>query len=689
MRRETALALWLAGGFAACALFSVTLTRDTNSIAALWLANGLLAAGFVLLPRGHVIALALACAALSLTINLLTGAGLPASPIFTALNITEAALAAWITRRLCGPRMRIRNLAALLKVTVLAVLPAAAATAVLTGLAFGPLGRPFDAVAFGWFAAHALGMAITLPAVLLIVDGKNRRDFQRSAPRQLAIYSSVALISAVAYLPSTFPTPLLVTPVLVVAAFQLGPRGAALSAIMMALISTAVVTIAPREGIAAAWTQTEHIHNLQVVIAAAFMTSLSVALILAEQARFRQMLALRTRAARHAQARAQAAGAAKAEFLATMSHEIRTPMNSILGFTQTLLRRDDLPPEVRRQMNLIHRASGSLMAVVNDILDFSKLDAGEVELAPRPIPARLIADDAAEIIAPSAAAKGLALEVEAHGPVDDAVLADDLRLRQVLLNLLSNSVKFTETGKIVLRLTARDQGEDLLLRFEVRDTGVGIPKARMHRLFHRFSQVDSSARRAFGGSGLGLAICKGLVEAMGGVIGVRSTEGAGSTFWFEISAPRAPQADAAPALEAEFDLTQRRILLVDDHPMNRELGATVLGILGCDVTLAKDGREALEAVQESDFDAVLMDIHMPVMDGLEATRAIRALAGPAGAIPIIAMSADVMAETLDQCQRAGMTDAVGKPIRIETLQAVLADAIAQRRAEMQGDVAAA
>ncbi len=216
----------------------------------------------------------------------------------------------------------------------------------------------------------------------------------------------------------------------------------------------------------------------------------------------------------------------------------------------------------------------------------------------------------------------------------------------------------------------------MLLRFEVHDTGVGIPQDLMPRLFRRFSQADSSISRAYGGSGLGLAICKGLVEAMGGLIGVRSQPGVGSVFWFEIIAEHATppptdvECEAAP-LPAEA-LDRVKVLLVDDHAMNRDLGATVLDLLGCDVELACDGAEALDAASKGGFDAILMDIHMPVMDGLEATRMIRALEGPAGQVPIIAMSADVMPEMVERCRRAGMSDAVGKPIQIEALHSTLA-----------------
>lgn len=671
--RDTLLGLILTVSFGASALFCVALTRESGGVAALWLPSGLMAGGFVLLPLRRAVWLAVGCTLAGMGVNLAVGAPLDALPLFAGLNLFEAMLAALIVRRICDRRRRIADLATLLRIALFAIIPTTALTAVLAGALLGYLAQSAPQIVVGWFTANALGMAISLPAVLLLADRREDQVPRRSHLEQVVIYGLVALISAVAYLPHSFPTPMLLTPALVAAAFRLGPRGVAQSALMMAIIATTMVTLGPAH--LDPLNQPLRILNLQFIIATALFTSLSVALILSEQARTRRLLAMRTRAAKRAQTRAQIASAAKGEFLATMSHEIRTPMNSILGFTQTLIRRDDLPAEARRQVELVHRAGGSLLAVVNDILDYSKLEAGEVELALQPQSPETIAQDAIDIIAPSAEACGLQIRLETTGPVHDMVLIDELRVRQILLNLLSNAVKFTEAGEVRLQLSVRDQGCEMLLRFEVHDTGVGIPKALMPRLFRRFSQADSSARRAFGGTGLGLAICKGLVEAMGGVIGVRSRPGLGSTFWFEISAePAAVLTDVADAAPSA-DLGRVRVLLVDDHPMNRDLGATVLKLLGCEVSLACDGAEAVDLAAATAFDAILMDIHMPVMDGVEATRAIRALKGPAAMAPIIAMSADVMPEMVERCRRAGMNDAVGKPIQIEALHAALARCI--------------
>ena len=367
-------------------------------------------------------------------------------------------------------------------------------------------------------------------------------------------------------------------------------------------------------------------------------------------------------------ARAEAAAAAKSDFLANMTHELRTPLTAILGFSGVLRRSKSLSEQDARHAGLIHDASQTLLGVVGDVLDFSKLEAGAFELDPGPFDPVATARSAVAIVAEQARGKGLALtqRIDEAAP---ALVGDAPRLRQVLLNFLANAIKFTREGGVELVLTHRPEGERGLLRVEVRDTGIGIEKDQIGSLFTRFSQADASVSRRFGGTGLGLAISKQILEAMNGEIGVTSTVGQGSTFWFEVSLPLAGDwtASAEPEAAGAFE-RPIRALVVEDNAVNRELITTLLGPFDIEIDTACDGAEAVEAVGRGRYDVILMDMQMPVMDGLTATRRIRALPDrDAARTPIIAMTANVLPEQVARCRDAGMDDHLGKPINLPRL----------------------
>ncbi|HWW24397.1 MAG TPA: PAS domain S-box protein [Caulobacter sp.] len=343
-----------------------------------------------------------------------------------------------------------------------------------------------------------------------------------------------------------------------------------------------------------------------------------------------------------ARAEAEAAAAVKGEFMANMSHEIRTPLTAVIGFSGLLAQRPELDEISQRYVQRVSSAGQALLAIVNDVLDFSKLEAGQVEIAPRPASPLALAQDALALFAPQADAKGLWLECQAEGELPERVMIDPDRVRQVLLNLVGNAIKFTERGAV--RLFVGYDPEAARLRMRVEDTGAGMSTEQQTKLFQRFSQVDASSTRKHGGTGLGLAICKGLTEAMGGAIAVSSVPGQGTVFSFHIAAEIAiGSGGESPALAPETtgrSLDGVRVLVVDDNPVNRELARTVLEQMGAEVAEAGGGRAAIEAAAVAPFDCILMDLRMPGVSGIDALGEIRDRPGPNQDVPILAFTAD-------------------------------------------------
>ena len=383
---------------------------------------------------------------------------------------------------------------------------------------------------------------------------------------------------------------------------------------------------------------------------------------------------------KEAHALADGAARAKAAFLATMSHEIRTPMNGIIGLTDlTLL--TPLSDEQRGYLQLVKSSAGNLLVILNDILDYSKIDAGKLTLEAVPVNPREMVPQILALFASRANDRGLVMRAELDPRLPERLIADPVRLRQILSNLVSNAVKFTERGHVLLRIELLDGGAaEARVRFEVEDTGIGIAPEKVRHVVEPFVQADDSTTRMYGGTGLGLAICTNLIRLMGGELGVDSIPGVGSRFGFTLLLPLAPPvAAAAPATPTRAATPTpasdgtRRILVAEDSPVNQALIRAILGKSGYGFVIVEDGQAAVDACTAERYDLILMDMQMPNLDGLAATACIREAEARAGGrhIPIVALTANAFDEDRQRCLKAGMDDFLAKPFHKDALLAII------------------
>nr|CBA33843.1 hypothetical protein Csp_B21070 [Curvibacter putative symbiont of Hydra magnipapillata] len=431
----------------------------------------------------------------------------------------------------------------------------------------------------------------------------------------------------------------------------------------------------------------------------------------------RQALEDLTHELREAHFRAEAANRGKSQFLANMSHELRTPFNGMLGMMSLL----ESTPLTTAQTDYIKTAKGSanhLLTLLNDILDVSALESGKMTLNPEPVQLPALLNEVNALMHPLAVEKQLKFSIVVQAELPAWVLADATRLKQILFNLVNNALKFTDHGGVTLTIVSRPRTDgNTGLAFLVEDTGIGMDDHVLSRLFQRFYQVDGGLARKFGGTGLGLEISQTLARMMGGAIEVESTLGKGSVFTLHLPfttcpappaavapvniqsftkpAPVAAPTDAsaseasAPATDAPPPLNALRVLVAEDHPVNRKFVGILLDKMGCKATFCENGQLAVEAAEREMFDLVLMDVHMPIMDGLTATRTIRAMAGPIAQVPIIVLTADVMNDAKEQALAAGVNDFVTKPVQIGQLQAAMQKCLAAANAAPSGAAAQA
>jgi signal transduction histidine kinase/CheY-like chemotaxis protein len=642
---------------------------------AFWPTNGVLLAAILQLHRRRLLPVLAACFAINVACNWLRHDPPRMLVLNAVLNMGEALLAGFLARRLCGAALDMRRPLRLALFAVCSVLPAVCLSAIIALTA-----RPTPLAEFAesfqnYVSVETLGILITTPALLLIMRWR-RFGVQDSAPmwEKIGLMLLLAGVTAAVFSQAEAPVMFLVFLPLLLIAFRLSPPWAALAVILVAFIAgglsldgygpATLSSLGPH-----AWPRPRELQFLRIApvfhmfLAAVVVVTLPASMVLTERRRLDAKLRARTEAAIKARALAEQAAEAKSRFLSMMSHEMRTPLNGVAGFAEMLASSPELGPAAQRQVEQIRLSSDGLLMLVDDILDFSR---GGEDLAPEPFCVASVVEDATARAAASVASKDLTVAVD--GDLDRRVrhLGDARRVRQVLQHLLSNAVKFTAHGSVTVGLRVDDVGFTVV----VSDTGPGLSEPVLADLFKPFVQADASTGRAHEGVGMGLALSCRLVELMGGTItGANRPEG-GAVFVLHLPLPRLEDAPAVDAA-AESAPSAPRVLVVDDHPMNREVAALMLVASGCDVSTAEDGHQAVAAVSAERFDLVLMDVRMPGMDGLEATRAIRALPTSASLTPIVAMTADAMPEDVARCRAAGMAAHLAKPVSRAALNAML------------------
>ncbi|HET7816510.1 MAG TPA: ATP-binding protein [Sphingomicrobium sp.] len=582
-------------------------------------------------------------------------------PLLAAADIFETGAVAWAIGRLGGPVAILSSPGGLARFVGISLLVPLASASWGGGILAHSEGAPALPAVWQWYKASALGMLVVSPILLIWLSpalrgSPPRRDWLEMS----ALALGLALLAMLVFETQQPAFLFILFPALLLLVWRHGLLGASTGSALVVAIGLAC-TLAGGSSISVLVYPLgirSEIEALQILLGALSLSSLPLAVVLADQRRLTKELA------RVAEARR--------DFLAAMSHEIRTPMTGILGIVD-LFEGEQPTPKQRSYLDSIRSSGRHLLAIINDILDFSRIESGHIDLEHIDFSLPRLLEQLRSLLHPLAHERGLALRLDLAEGSPPAVRGDPTRLRQILLNLAGNALKFTPEGEVIIAVGCQPLGTGRYrFSFEVRDTGIGIAADKLDSLFSAFSQADHSTSRRFGGSGLGLAISRRLVEAMGGTISVASTPGKGSAFRFELELPEGDP-EASPGGEsAALPAPPSRILLVEDVELNREIIRTMLERDGHAVEIAVDGVEAVARAGGDDFDVILMDVHMPLMDGLDATRRIRSLDGPRGKVPIVAITADVMAAEQERCLRAGMDGFLMKPVDWDRVRQAIA-----------------
>jgi len=644
---------------------------------AIWLSNGILAAALLQLHRRPAVAVMTACFTINLFSNMVRGDVGMLLWLNALMNLGEATLCAFLARRVCGAALDMRRPKRLLAFAGLAVAPSVVAVAAV-GFGIVMLMRQTGLTPAALFTIYSfvsvelLGLLLVTPVLLLVARAHRFSGMTRArAPEAVGLFLLMLVVTTTVFWQDDLSVAYLTFPPMLLISLRLSPTRTAMALFLLAAITGAatltghgpvhLTRLADVPGLEAVPTMFRRLGIYNLYLLTMVATVLPISTVMTERRSLEARLRARTLAAQEARRTAEDAAAARSRFLAMMSHEMRTPLNGVAGFADVLANRPDLDADAVRQARQIRQSSDGLLMLVEDILDFAR---GDDTLSNEPLD---LAEAVRETVAPSQAAaeaRGLGLVIDDRLPARSRFTADRRALRQALHPLVANAVKFTEQGEVVVRLDRA--GDGVCIR--VSDTGSGIEPSFLPDLFEAFAQGDASIRRNHSGAGLGLALAARQVRRMGGRIDVDSRVGEGSTFILHLPFDRAADAAAddrpleAAIVPVEEASRVPSVLVVDDHPVNREVARIMLEAFGCLVVEVCDGQQAVDAVAGQPFDLVLMDVRMPNMDGLEATRRIRAVPVTGSAVSIVAMTADAMPEDVSRCLEAGMNAHMAKPI---------------------------